>query len=136
MSVEEIRRRLREVDVMVVEDDPHQCEALRDFLEHQRVTYHFVQDGRSALQALKELEPKVLILDIRLPGLDGIQVARQVAQRANPPVTILVSGHMDSVIEANESPTQPYRVIEKPVDLRVIGRFIHSALERGAAPRQ
>lgn len=130
MSLEEVRKRLRAVDVMVVEDDLPQCEALRDFLEFSRVTFHIVHDGRSALQALEEYRPKVLILDIRLPGLDGISVAQEVSKRADPPVTILVSGHMDSVVEANQSSTQPFRVIEKPVNLNVIGRFIRQALER------
>ncbi|MPY70854.1 MAG: response regulator [Alphaproteobacteria bacterium] len=133
MSLDDLKKRLRQVDVMIVEDDQAQCEELRDFLDWSRVTYHVVNDGLSALEALEQLEPKVLILDIRLPGVDGIHVAKEVAKRPNPPVTILVSGHMDSVIEANESPAQRFRVIEKPVDLRLIGRFIHDALEKKPA---
>ena len=130
MSMESFSRAVRDVDVMVAEDDKHQCDELHAFFDWSDMSHHIVNDGPSVLQALERFRPKVLILDIRLPGLDGIQVAEQVAKRANPPVTVLVSGHLDSVIAANQRRAQPFPVIEKPVSLKVLGKFIRGVLEK------
>jgi DNA-binding NarL/FixJ family response regulator len=48
-------------------------------------------DGAQALRAVAELQPEIVLLDIQLPGLDGIEVAEQLAGRADPPVVVLVS---------------------------------------------
>ena len=48
-------------------------------------------DGAQALRAVAELQPEIVLLDIQLPGLDGIQVAGQLAGGADPPAVVLVS---------------------------------------------
>jgi DNA-binding NarL/FixJ family response regulator len=48
-------------------------------------------DGAQALRAVAELQPEIVLLDIQLPGLDGIEVAEQLAGGADPPVVVLVS---------------------------------------------
>ena len=48
-------------------------------------------DGAQALKAVAELQPEIVLLDIQLPGLDGIEVAGQLAGGADPPAVVLVS---------------------------------------------
>jgi DNA-binding NarL/FixJ family response regulator len=48
-------------------------------------------DGAQALRAVAELQPEIVLLDIQLPGLDGIEVAGQLAEGADPPAVVLVS---------------------------------------------
>ena len=48
-------------------------------------------DGAQALRAVVELQPEIIRLDIQLPGLDGIEVAEQLAEGADPPAVVLVS---------------------------------------------
>jgi DNA-binding NarL/FixJ family response regulator len=48
-------------------------------------------DGAQALRAVAELQPEIVLLDIQLPGLDGIEVAEQLAATADPPAVVLVS---------------------------------------------
>jgi DNA-binding NarL/FixJ family response regulator len=48
-------------------------------------------DGAQALRAVAELQPEIVLLDIQLPGLDGIEVAEQLAGGADPPAVVLVS---------------------------------------------
>jgi DNA-binding NarL/FixJ family response regulator len=48
-------------------------------------------DGAEALAAVTELRPDIVLLDIQLPGLDGIMVAEQIAASAEPPVVVLIS---------------------------------------------
>jgi DNA-binding NarL/FixJ family response regulator len=48
-------------------------------------------DGASALRAVDELDPDVVLLDVQLPDLDGFEVAERLATAANPPAVVLVS---------------------------------------------
>src|SRR5262252_5861450 len=48
-------------------------------------------DGAQALRAVVELQPEIVLLDIQLPGLDGIEVAQQLAEGPDPPTVVLVS---------------------------------------------
>jgi len=48
-------------------------------------------DGAQALRAVVELQPEIVLLDIHLPGLDGIEVAQQLAEGPDPPTVVLVS---------------------------------------------
>jgi len=49
------------------------------------------QDGVSALEAVDRLHPRIVLLDIRLPGMDGFEVARQLARSSDPPTVVLIS---------------------------------------------
>ena len=50
-----------------------------------------VPDGESAIDAVKQLGPAVVVLDIRLPGIDGFEVAERIARLDDPPAVVLVS---------------------------------------------
>ncbi len=50
-----------------------------------------VADGHSALQAVRDSRPDVVLLDVQLPDIDGIEVAERLAETANPPAVVLTS---------------------------------------------
>jgi DNA-binding NarL/FixJ family response regulator len=50
-----------------------------------------VEDGEQALDAVNRLEPDVVLLDVQLPGIDGFDVARELAARGDPPRVVLIS---------------------------------------------
>lgn len=56
-----------------------------------------VPDGLAALEAVARLRPSVVLLDVQLPGMDGIEVAERLATVVDPPVVVLVSSHDASV---------------------------------------
>ena len=51
------------------------------------------EDGRSAIDAARRLEPDIVLLDVNLPDLDGFEVARQIAQTPGAPAIVLTSSH-------------------------------------------
>jgi two-component system nitrate/nitrite response regulator NarL len=55
-----------------------------------------VSDGESALGAVRQLRPDVVLLDVQLPGIDGFEVARQLAARPDPPMVVLTSSRARS----------------------------------------
>ena len=119
-------------DVFLVEDDRHQRAEFEDFFRRLGVTYRSVDNGQTAIRLLDEIEPKIVLLDIRLPGASGIEVSKAILRHPSRPAVILMSGHIESVFEANQSSAKVLRIVEKPIDLRVLSRFIGEVLAKSA----
>jgi DNA-binding NarL/FixJ family response regulator len=65
-------------------------------------------DGEGALEAVVRLRPEVVLLDIQLPGMDGIEVAQLLAASADPPAVVLVSSH-DAAVYGTRLTDAPVR---------------------------
>ena len=74
--------------ILVVEDDTKMVNLLRLYLEREGYTVVATYDGRSALEAAERTRPSLVILDLMLPHVDGIEVCKQL--RANSEVPILM----------------------------------------------
>ncbi len=70
-------------------------------------------DGQAALEAQQTLQPDVLLLDIRMPGMDGMEAARRLAQLPEPPAVIFTTAYSEHALEAFEAEARDYLV--KPV---------------------
>lgn len=68
--------------VVVAEDDAKQAELVRRYLEHDRHDVTVVRDGGAALDEIRRRLPDLLILDVMMPGLDGLGVCRAVRSEA------------------------------------------------------
>ncbi len=75
--------------VLVVDDDPHIREVVAFALASAGHDVLTREDGKSGLNAALELNPALLVLDIMMPGLDGIEVCRRVRERSSVPVLFL-----------------------------------------------
>jgi CheY-like chemotaxis protein len=80
--------------VLIADDNVDAAEGLRLLLELQCHEVEVVHDGAAAVDALSRSEPEVVLLDISLPILDGLQVARQIRARggARRPLLVAVTG--------------------------------------------
>lgn len=106
-----------EVNVMVVDDSPDLAEAIGELLRGKGYTVRIATDGASALALIAEAAPHIIILDVRMPRMDGHEFARHLrAQYGDDIVLIAISGH---------APTEPevmatFRIVDhylqKPVD--------------------
>lgn len=121
-------------DILLVEDDPRQCAEFEDFFQLIGVSYRIATDGPTAMRFLETSLPRIVLMDIRLPGASGIEVSKAILRRAERPVVLLMSGHTESVFEAHQSAGRAFRVIEKPIDLRVLAKFIDDVLSRPYHP--
>jgi DNA-binding NarL/FixJ family response regulator len=78
--------------VLIVDDHPSFRASARTLLEAEG--YEIVgeaENGAAALQAVKELKPDLVLLDVQLPDIDGFQVAEQLRRLADPPAVVLTS---------------------------------------------
>jgi len=93
-------------------------------------------DGEAALRLAEKLAPEVMLLDMTMPGMDGLAVARRLSKFDNPPAVIFVTAHEDFAVEAFDLEAVDY--VLKPVAADRLERAIERALARrernGSAP--
>jgi two-component system response regulator BaeR len=77
--------------VLVVEDDPRIAQLLLDYLRHDGHDARTLADGQLALAEIRHAAPDLLILDLMLPGLDGVSLCRAVRQFSAVPILMLTA---------------------------------------------
>jgi two-component system, OmpR family, response regulator ResD len=77
-------------NVLVVDDEPTIAEVVGSYLERAGFRTRIAHDGRAALAAVDEHRPDLVVLDLMLPGLDGLQVMRRLRERPIRPLAIIL----------------------------------------------
>lgn len=82
--------------ILVVEDDPNVCELVSLYLNREGYQVHCVSNGEEALRAYRAAPPDLIVLDLMLPGVDGLEVCRQVRKESETPI-IMLSARGDDI---------------------------------------
>ena len=114
--------------VMIVDDDVEQAGQIAAFLSRFGIAVAMEDNGFAAVNTMRRDKPAVVIMDVRMPGLDGIKAAQLAANLDYKPKIILMSGYADQVKRATEEGLDVFAVVDKPLRLRVLVRFVQNAL--------
>jgi DNA-binding response OmpR family regulator len=77
--------------ILVVDDEPRIVQLVRDYLEHGGFTVLTASDGQGALRSARTGRPDLVVLDLGLPGLDGLDVARSLRRDGQVPIIMLTA---------------------------------------------
>ena len=126
--------------ILIVDDEPPARARLRELL-NRLSNYEFCGEagsGADALRLMQRLNPDIVLLDIQMPGLNGLETARQLAELEQPPAVIFTTAHSDHALEAFDAHAIAYLL--KPVRLERLeqalacaGRINRAQLSRLAA---
>ena len=117
--------------VLVVDDDTNICELLRLYLEKEGFSVIIVNDGEAAVEAFKNENPDIALLDIMLPKLDGWQVCREVRKFSDKPIIMLTAkGETFDKVLGLELGADDY--VTKPFDTKEIVARIKAVLRRSS----
>jgi two-component system response regulator AlgR len=121
---------------LVVDDEPLAVERLQLLLARMEgVTLAgTASEGAAALRMVEAVEPDAVLLDIAMPGMDGIDVARALARVPKPPLVIFVTAFDMFAVAAFDVEAVDY--VMKPVSAERLGRAVERARERLAAGGQ
>ena len=78
-----------EAPILVVDDDPKICALVRMYLEREKFPVVTAADGREALKQIEEHNPRLVVLDMMLPGIDGLAVIRRARLMGDTPILVL-----------------------------------------------
>ena len=116
--------------VLLVDDEREFVQTLSERLEMRDVGSAVAYDGESALQMVKEDEPDVMILDLKMPGIDGIEVLRRVKQ-TNPHIEVIIlTGHGSDEDCKTCMELGAFAYLQKPVDIEALSETLAKANEK------
>ena len=124
--------------VLVVDDEPKIVQLARDYLEHAGFAVLTAGDGASALQAAKVRQPDLIVLDLGLPGLDGLEIMRSLRASGTTPIVVLTARdtELDKLLGlelgADDYVTKPF----SPRELVARVRAVLRRSERATEPRE
>ena len=114
--------------VLVVDDEPKIVQLARDYLEHAGFAVVVAHDGKAALASVRAHKPDLVVLDLGLPELDGLDVARTIRQESSVPIVMLTGRSEESdklvglEIGADDYVTKPFSPKELVARVRAVLR--------------
>lgn len=118
--------------ILIIDDEPQILRALELYLENEDFEVHVLEDPRKAVETAEILQPDLIILDVMMPPMDGIQVCRELRARSRtrliPIIFLTARGSLDDKILGLEAGGVDY--ITKPFDHRELLARIRTHIRR------
>ena len=113
--------------VLLVDDEQDFVKSLSERLEMRELEARTAFNGDQALKAVKQEQPSVIVLDLRMPGMDGLEVLR-LLKKAHPEVQVIIlTGHGTEKDEAEAKRLGAFAYLQKPVNLNQLMETMRKA---------
>ena len=102
--------------VLVVDDEPAVRDALRQVLEYEGMTIRLAGSGGEGLTLFEEFHPHVVLLDVKMAGLDGLEVLSRLKMVDPDAIVVMISGHGTIATAVQATQRGAFDFLEKPLD--------------------
>lgn len=116
--------------VLLVDDERDFVHTLSERLRTRDMAPSIAYDGEQALDAVRGDEPEVMVLDLKMPGIDGIEVLRRVKREHPRTEVIILTGHGSEAEERIAHDLGAFAYLRKPVDIEVLTQTMKAAYRR------
>jgi two-component system nitrogen regulation response regulator NtrX len=114
--------------ILIIEDDKAIVDILKMILEQDGYQTDYAFNGHSGLQKFKDISPDVVLLDIKMPRMDGIEVLQEIKKIDEKPIVIMISGHGTLETAVQTTKLGAYDFISKPFDVDRLKLTIQNGL--------
>ena len=126
---------LVKANILVVDDEAQITRVLKTTLSGHGYGIRAAADGEEALQIMKDWPPDLIMTDLRMPNMDGLELCRRVRAQSRTPIIVLsVKGEEAIKVEALDAGADDY--ITKPFSVNELLARIRATLRRASAPEQ
>ncbi|HEY7862434.1 MAG TPA: sigma-54 dependent transcriptional regulator [Thermoanaerobaculia bacterium] len=122
--------------VLIIDDDAAIRGAVRTTLEYEGYEVREAGDGPSGLQEAEANPPDLLLLDVKMPGLDGLEVLDRLAARDGVPPVVMISGHGDIATAVEATRKGAVDFLEKPLERERLLLSVRNALSRNVLAQE
>jgi len=122
--------------ILLVDDEREFVQTLSERLLIRDMGSTIAYDGETALEMAREDEPDVMILDLRMPGIDGIEVLRRVKETQPNIEVIILTGHGSEEDRKTCMELGAFGYLQKPVDIDLLSDTIKGANEKTKQARK
>jgi CheY-like chemotaxis protein len=105
--------------ILIIDDEQEICEMLYSFLVPHNYKVFLAFNGQMGLEYFEEIKPDIVLLDLKLPDIDGLEVLKILRKVSNTPV-IVITGHPQDVADIHLNDLTIEGFIEKPISLKEI----------------
>jgi DNA-binding NtrC family response regulator len=127
VSKEEV---MQEYKILVVDDEEDFLESLSERLELRDVKPAIASSGDEALAKMAEEEPEVMVLDLKMPGMDGIEVLKKVKKAYPTTQVVILTGHGTEEARKKAEKIGAFAYLEKPVEMDTLMATLNLARTR------
>lgn len=108
---------MADMPILIIDDEPGVLEGLRFFLEDEGYDVHEALEGKDGLEVFRSVNPDVVVTDLRMPGMSGIELISEIKKlNASTPIIVITGyGTYDSAVDALK--LHVFDFINKPIDL-------------------
>ncbi len=110
--------------VLIVDDEPDAVELLQEFLTSKGYDVITAQDGEGALRKVKEERPHLILLDVRMPGMNGLEVLKRAREIDREVGVIMVTAVNEEETGRQTLDLGAFDYITKPLDLKYLERSL------------
>jgi DNA-binding response OmpR family regulator len=113
-------KKKKDIKVLLVDDEIAFVNTLAQRLRMRKLLVDTVYDGEQALSYIKEIEPDVIVLDLKMPGLHGIEVLREIKKIKREIQVIILTGHGTEKDEEEARKLGGFDFLRKPADIDLL----------------
>ena len=115
--------------ILIIDDEQSIRDSLRMILEYEKYEVQFAPDGEAGLRALDKQKPDLVLLDVKMPGIDGLDVLQQIRRRSADLPVVMISGHgtIETAVEATK--LSAFDFLQKPLDRDKLLVVVRNALQ-------
>lgn len=115
--------------ILIVDDEPDTCENLSDILTDLGYHVDTANDGLAALELVKKHPYEVALLDLRMPGMDGLELYRRMREISAETVAIVVTAYASSDTAKSVLSAGAWKILPKPVNIGSLLTLVAKALD-------
>jgi len=114
----------RKSKVLIVDDDPGTCETLADILEESGCATATVRSGEECIERLRKESFDVVLMDIKMPGMDGVETFRRIRGLSRELKVIMMTAYAMDNLVAEAVKEGAFSVVHKPLDLDMLLKLV------------
>ncbi|PIV58637.1 MAG: response regulator [Bacteroidetes bacterium CG02_land_8_20_14_3_00_31_25] len=116
--------------ILIIDDEKSIRNTLKEILEHEKYEIELAEDGVKGLEVLNSVKVDVVLCDIKMPKMDGIEVLSNIVTNQSDIPVIMISGHGDIETAVDALKKGAFDYVQKPLDLNRILVTIRNALDK------
>lgn len=120
--------------ILIVDDETPVLDVLSEYFATQGYTVETAANGTDALAAVQRTRPDLVLLDVRMPGMDGVEVLRRLRQLDQGLAVIMVTANEDVVLARETLKIGAFDYVSKPFDFRYLDRAVAAGLVQAGGP--
>ncbi len=119
---------MKKLKILIIDDEKEICSLLKEYFEEDGHTVSCSHEGLEGVEKVKSFDPAIILLDMRMPGIDGSEALKKIKELTPSPV-LCVSAVIDNKVVEECLQNGAYAYVFKPINLEDLSATIESVLK-------